>query len=130
MPAWVLHPPVEPVAAYFKWLVLSKHVIAGTRQLVRQRLDRDNPVACTFLALLKASFLGARADGNVGRLDECPRQVPVPVLRVAFAFLPAVAFPPAIHAAAVRTEIAHICEPRNVSGFQHDHGCRSEEHTS
>src|ERR1700735_3719181 len=77
-------------AAYFKWRVLPKHVIAGTRELVRQRLNRDNPVACTFLALIKASYLGARADGKIGRLDECPRQVPVTVLCIAFAFLPAV----------------------------------------
>jgi hypothetical protein len=86
-------------AAYFKWLVLPKHVIAGTRQLIRQRLDRDNPVAW----LIKASCLGARGDGKVGRFDECPRQVPVTVLRVAFAFLPAVAFPSSVRQVGVRT---------------------------
>ncbi|SEI26863.1 hypothetical protein SAMN05192544_107732 [Paraburkholderia hospita] len=103
--------------------VLSKHVIAGARQLVRQRLDPNNAVTCAFLALVKAPGFGARTYGEVGRLDKCPCQIVVAVLCVAFAFLPAVAFAPAVHTAAVRTEIADPGKARDGSGFHA--GCNS-----
>src|SRR5258708_34840840 len=117
-----LHHRLPKAACYLKSLVLPQHVIAGACQLVRQGLDRDNPVPCALLALVKALGFRARANGKVRRFDKCPRKILVAVLRVAFSFLPAVAFASAVHAATVRTEIADLGKTRNGSGFQHDRG--------
>lgn len=95
------------------------------RQLVRQRLDRDNPVTCAFLALEEAPGLQAQAHGEAGRLDKCPRQILVAVLCVDLAFLPSVAFAPTVDTAAVRREITNLGETRDGSGSQHDRGCEN-----
>jgi hypothetical protein len=65
-------------AAYFKWLVLPKHVIAGTRQLVRQRLDR-----ALFLDVTRESGIKRRANPQArlcameedGSMEGCDRRI-------------------------------------------------------
>src|SRR6266478_3429989 len=83
--------PSGKASRYVERLALLQDVVAGARQLVRQRLGGNDVVGPGFLALVETLGLGAKAHGEVRRLDECPGEVFVAVLDVAFAFLLAIA---------------------------------------
>ena len=87
-------------------LVLAQHVVAGAGKLVRQRLGGHDVVGPGLLAFMEPLGLGAKAPGEVRRLDECPGKICVAVLDVAFAFFPAVAGVHAVDAASVGREVA------------------------
>src|SRR5712691_11491967 len=79
--------PSGKAARYVERLALLQDVVAGARQLVRQRLGGNDVVGPGFLAFMEAFGLGAKALGEVRRLDECPGKIFVAVLDVAFALL-------------------------------------------
>src|SRR4030095_328271 len=93
-------------SAYLEVLRLSQHVVARPCELVRQRLDRQDAIALALLACIKTLGLRTATQSEVRRLHKCPGQVLVPVLRVAFPLLLAIALPKAVHAAAVGSEIS------------------------
>jgi len=65
-------------------------VVAGARELVRQRLGGHHVVGSRLLSVEEALGLGAITPGEVGGLDKGPRQVGVAVLDVAFPLLLAI----------------------------------------
>src|ERR1700738_3423215 len=93
--------PSGKAARYVERLALLQDVIAGARQLVRQRLGGDDVVGPGLLAFVETLGLGAKAPGEVRRLDERPSEIFVAVLNVAFAFLLAIAGVHAVDAARV-----------------------------
>src|SRR5690349_9248811 len=54
---------------------LLQDMIAGTRQLVRQRLGGNDVVGPGLLAFMEALGFGTKAPGEVRRLDECPGEI-------------------------------------------------------
>src|ERR1700680_3447334 len=75
----------------FRLLRFAQHVVARSRQLVRQSLGRQDAIALALLAFIEALGLRAVAPGEVRRLDEGPGEVLVAVLGIAFTFLLVVA---------------------------------------
>src|SRR5258708_4933749 len=114
--------PSGKAARYVERLAFLQDVVAGARQLVRQRLGGDNFVGLGFLALVEALGLGAKAHGKIRRLDECPGEIFVTVLDVAFAFLLAIAGVHAVDAARIGRVVADVGEPIDRTGFQKNDG--------
>lgn len=83
--------PSGKAARHVERLALLQDVIAGARQLVRQRLGGDDVVGLGLLALVESFGFGAKAHGKIRRLHECPGEILIAVLDVAFAFLLAIA---------------------------------------
>src|SRR5436189_3753143 len=74
---------------------------------------------------MEAPGLGTKAPGEVRRLDECPSEIFVAVLDVAFAFLLAIAGVHAVDAARIGRKVADLSEPIDRAGFQsNDRGKR------
>src|SRR6266481_6128761 len=114
--------PSGKAARWVERLALLQDVVAGARQLVRQRLGGNNVVGPGLLALVETPGLGAKAHREVRRLDECPGEIFVAVLDVAFAFLLAIAGVHAVDAARVGREVADVGEPIDRAGFQKNDG--------
>lgn len=93
-------------ARHVKRFALLQNVEAGSRQLVRQRLDRHHVVGLGLLSFVETLRLGAVTQREVGRLDEGPGQVFVAVLGAPFPFLLAVAGAHAVDTARVGGEVA------------------------
>src|SRR5208283_2288990 len=111
--------PLSETSAYIEGFLVPQHVVAGPCQLVRQCLDRQDAVGLVLLAIVEALGLRTVAHGEVRRLHKCPGEVLVPVPGVAFTLLLAIAFPQAVHAAAVGTEIAHLRKATNAARLEH-----------
>src|SRR5260221_1521366 len=114
--------PSGEAARCVERLALLQDVVAGARQLVRQRLGGNNVVGPGLLALVETLGLGAKAPGEVRRLDECPGKIFVAVLDVAFTFLLAVAGVHAVDAARIGRKVADVGEPIDRTGFQKNDG--------
>src|SRR5437879_10456217 len=114
--------PSGEAARCVERLALLQDVVAGARQLVRQRLGGDDVVCLGLLALVESLGLGAKAPGKIRRLDECPGEIFVAVLGVAFAFLLAIARVHTVDAARVRGKVADVGEPIDRTGFQKNDG--------
>lgn len=109
-------------ARYVERLALLQDVVTGARQLVCQRLGSDDVVGLGFLAVMEALGLGAKAPGEVRRLDEGPGEILVAVLDVAFAFLLAIAGEHAVDAARVGRKVADVGKPIDRTGLQNNDG--------
>src|SRR5258708_5634034 len=71
---------------------------------------------------MEALGLGAKALGEVRRLDECPGKILVAVLDVTFALLLAIAGVHAANAARIGRKVADVGEPIDWAGFQKNDG--------
>src|SRR5258708_30066879 len=89
---------------------------------MRKRLGGADVVGPGFLALVETSGLGAKAPGEVRRLDEGAGEIFVAVLDVAFALLLAIAGVHAIDAARVGRKVADVGEPIDRTRFQKNDG--------
>src|SRR6478752_1149839 len=99
---------LRETALHIKGLMLLQHMVASTRELVRERLARNDRVGVGLLALVEALGFRAIAAREMGRLDERPREIAIAILHVALALLLAVGDALAIHATRVRRKVAHV----------------------
>src|SRR5437868_12297255 len=67
--------PSGKAARYIERLALLQDVIAGARQLVRQRFGGDNVVGPGLLALVETLGFGAEAPGKIRCLNEGPGEI-------------------------------------------------------
>ena len=72
-------------AVHIELSAIAQYVVAGARELVRDRLGRKHAIGLGALALIVALDLRVVAHGEVRRLDIGPGQILVAVLGVAFA---------------------------------------------
>src|SRR5215831_11564992 len=79
--------PLYEASLGLEGLALAQHVVARSRELVRDRLERHNAVGLALLTLVEALRLRTVAQREVRRLHKRPAQVLVAVLRIAFALL-------------------------------------------
>lgn len=100
--------------------MFPQHVIARPRELVRESFGGHNRISLPFLAFVETLGLRAVAQRKACRFHECPGEVLVAILGVARAFFLIIALPQALNAPTVGTEIAHLGEPRDVAGLEHD----------
>src|SRR5450830_73098 len=103
-----------------KWLSLLQHVKACSRQFVRQRLDGHHVVRLGLLSLVEPFCLSIEAHRINSRLHKRPGEVLVAVLRIAFAFLLAIAGVDAINAARVGGKVAGASESLDRTCLQQD----------
>src|SRR6267154_4657667 len=115
--------PLPETQVHIEGFLFAQHVVARPRQLVRQCLDRHDAARLALLAIIKALGLRTVAQGEVRRLHKRPGEVLVPVPGVAFTLLLTIAFPQAVHAAAVGTEVPYLGKSTDRSGLEHDR-CR------
>ena len=111
-------------ARYIERFSCFQDVITGTRQFVCDRLDGNDGQGFRCLLLIPAFDLGVVAHGKVGGLDKGPGQVFVATLGIAFAFLLAIGFMPAVDGAGIRGEVAGPGEAGDVSRFQRNRQCQ------
>src|SRR6266478_5136971 len=117
--------PSGKAARYVERLALLQDVVAGARQLVRQRLGGNDVVGLGLLALVETLGLGTKAPGKIRCLDEGPGKIFVAVLDVAFAFLLSIAGEHAVDAARVGRKVADLGESVDRAGLQkNDRGKR------
>jgi hypothetical protein len=79
--------PLPETSTHIEGFLFAQHVIARSRQLVRQSLGRQDAVGLALLAFIEGLGLRAVAPREVRRLYEGPGQVLVAVLGIALTFL-------------------------------------------
>src|SRR5579859_242821 len=109
-------------ALYIEGLGLLKHVVAGAREFVGERLGGHDIVGARALALIEALGLGAVAAGKVSRLDERPGKIAIAIFDVTLALLLAVGKPLTVYTARIRSEIAHCGKALDRARLEHDDG--------
>src|SRR5205823_14332073 len=114
--------PLSETSTHIERFLFAQHVIARPGQLVRQSLGRQDAIGLAFLAFIETLGLRAVPPREVRRLDEGPGEILVAVLGIAFTFLLLVALAYAIHAPAVRTEVAHLGKACRGAHLEHDRG--------
>src|SRR5437899_2327079 len=92
---------LRETAPHIERLLLAEHVIAGTRQLVGQRFAGHDAIGPGAFVLVESLGLGTETQCKAGCFNECPGQVFVAVLHVAFSFLLSVGHACAIDATAI-----------------------------
>src|SRR4029077_13871466 len=95
-------------------------IVTTPRQLMRHCLDRHHSMGPGLLSLIKSSDERFKANRKIGCLYKRPRQILVPVLRIATAFAFAIGKFFTLHTAAVRCKVSHLGKSPDISGLQHD----------
>src|SRR5229473_6945028 len=114
--------PLSETQVHIERLLVLQHVVTRPRQLVRERLERQDPIRPALLAIIETLGLRTAAQRKVRRFHERPGEILVPVLGVAFTLPLAVALLQAVNAAAVRTEVPHLSKSTDGAGLEHDCG--------
>ena len=87
---------------------------------MRHRLNRYHAMALGLLSLIEPSDERFKANRKIGRFDKRPRQILIPVLRIAapFAFTVRKFF--TLHTPALRCKVSHLGKSPDISDLQHD----------
>src|SRR5215831_16828018 len=99
--------PLSETQVHIEGLLVLQHVVTRPRQLVRERLERQDPIRSALLAIIETPGLRTAAQRKVRRFHERPGEILVAVPGVAFALPLAVALLQAVDTAPVRTEVPY-----------------------